>query len=85
MTEIRIADTALDPVKEGAKVKVTEVKSALGKPDSIHRIGRQRRLIYTLGEYKLRFDYNPTASQNPELESISVISPRAAKPMGAGR
>ncbi|WP_127534393.1 YjgB family protein [Paenibacillus kobensis] len=83
--EIRIADTALDPVKDGIKVKVSEVKSALGKPDSVRRVGRQKRLIYTLGEYKLLFDYNPTASQNPELESISVFSPKAAKPMGAGR
>jgi len=80
--EIRIADVALDPVKDGVKLKVSEVRAALGKPDSVRRVGRQKRLVYSLGEYKLRFDYNPAASQNPELEAISVFSPKAAKPMG---
>ncbi|WP_164744397.1 DUF4309 domain-containing protein [Paenibacillus xylaniclasticus] len=77
--EIRIADLALDPMKDGVKLKVSEVRAAFGQPDSVKRHGRKKRLIYSLEEYKLRFEYNPTSSQNPELEWISIISPWAAR------
>ncbi|PWV92448.1 uncharacterized protein DUF4309 [Paenibacillus cellulosilyticus] len=87
LKEIRISETALDPIKDGVKITSTEVRSTLGKPFSMRKSGKKTILVYKKGSYQLKFAYTtpkPARGQtNAAIDYVSVVSPKAAKPMGA--
>ncbi|EFM09986.1 hypothetical protein PaecuDRAFT_2945 [Paenibacillus curdlanolyticus YK9] len=82
--EIRIFGTALDPIKDGVLLKVSDVKAALGKPSTTRTTGKQHILVYKTGSYELKFVYTPGKSNDPTLDHINLFSPKAAKAMGEG-
>lgn len=87
LKEIRVSETALDPIKDGVKITATEVRATLGKPFSMRKSGKKTILVYKKGPYQLKFAYTtPKPSRGPTnaaIDYVSVISPKAAKPMGA--
>ncbi|GMK42576.1 hypothetical protein PCCS19_56360 [Paenibacillus sp. CCS19] len=86
INEIRISDTGLDPIKDGAKITSTEVRSTLGKPFSMRKSGKKTILAYRRGPYQLKFAYTtPKPARNAiniPIDYVSVVSPKAGKPMG---
>lgn len=87
LKEIRISETGLDPIKDGAKITHAEVRSTLGKPFSMRKSGKKTILVYKRGPYQLKFAYTtpkPSRTNNPiPLDYVSVVSPKAGKPMEA--
>ncbi|MBD3917482.1 YjgB family protein [Paenibacillus sp. PR3] len=85
LKEIRISETGLDPIKDGAKITSSEVRSTLGKPFSMRKSGKKTILLYKRGPYQLKFAYTtpkPTRTNNAiPLDYVSVVSPKADKPL----
>jgi len=85
LKEIRISETGLDPIKDGAKITSAEVRSTLGKPFSMRKSGKKTILVYRRGPYQLKFAYTtpkPTRKNNAiPLDYVSVVAPKADKPI----
>jgi hypothetical protein len=86
--EILISGTGLDPIKDGKMITSAEVRSTLGKPFSMRKSGKKTILVYKRGPYQLKFAYTTPkpsrTNKSAEINYVSVVSPKAAKPMGAG-